>query len=276
MIPSRPLRALLVTVAIAASLAACQRNEKKEAPAAPAASGHAIEGPLKYDSATPFAKVSLTLPEVVLSYPALYTPLYRDEVAKLKEYAEGAQADRTEAGSPVDMPPYEKTIIYGAPVETGRLFSLMRTDFDYSGGAHPNTVATSLLWDRTDARRITAADLFGQQADTSGLERALCQAVNAAKADRPGATPVSTTSGIWTCPKLKDVAVILAPGSVAGKAGGLTFLLDAYAVGPYVEGPYYLTLPLSTFQSALSPEYAAEFDGVPSKSGDVTTELRPG
>lgn len=276
MIPSRPLRALLVTVAVAASLAACQRNEKKEAPAAPAASGHAIEGPLKYDSATPFAKVSLTLPEAVLSYPALYTPLYRDEVAKLKEYAEGAQADRTEAGSPVDMPPYEKTIIYSAPIETDRLFSLMRTDFDYSGGAHPNTVATSLLWDRTEGRRITGADLFGKQADTSSLERALCQAVNAAKVDRPGAEPVATTGGMWTCPKLKDVAVTLAPGSVAGKAGGLTFLLDAYAVGPYVEGPYYLTLPLSTFQSALAPDYAAEFEGAPVKAGDVTNDLRPG
>ena len=96
MIPSRPLRVLLVTAAVTASLAACQRNEKKEAPAAPAASAHAVEGPLKYDSATPYAKVSLSLPENVLSYPALYTPLYRDEVAKLKEYAEGAQADRTE------------------------------------------------------------------------------------------------------------------------------------------------------------------------------------
>jgi len=195
-------------------------------------------------------------------------------VAKLKEYAEGAQADRTEAGSPEGMPPYEKTIVYGAPIETGRLFSLMRTDFDYSGGAHPNTVATGLLWDKAEGRRIAAADLLAEKADKTNLERALCQAVNTAKTKRPGATPVSTTGEMWTCPKLKDVAVTLAPGSTPGKAGGLTFLLDAYAVGPYVEGAYYLTLPLSAFQSALSPEYAGEFEGAPIKAGDVTDDLR--
>lgn len=276
MIPSRPVRALLVAVAVATTLAACQRHEKKEAPTAPDATAQAVaEGPLKYESATPYAKVSLSLPEAVLAYPALYAPLYRDEVAKLKEYAEGAQADRTEAGSPEGMPPYEKTIVFGAPVETGRLFSLMRTDFDYSGGAHPNTVATSLLWDKAEGRRVAAADLFAKGADRAALERALCQAVNTAKKARPGAQPVAATGDIWTCPKLDKVAVTLAPGATAGKAGGLTFLLDAYAVGPYVEGPYYLTLPLSAFQSALSPTYAAEFEGAPAKAGDVTDDLRP-
>ncbi|WP_392354959.1 hypothetical protein V8F63_07760 [Brevundimonas sp. LF-1] len=63
-------------------------------------------------------------------------------------------------------------------------------------------------------------------------------------------------------------------GLHAGQGGGLTFLLDAYAVGPYVEGAYYLTLPLSAFQSALSPEYAGEFAGAPTKAGDVTEDLR--
>jgi len=87
MFPSRPLRVLLVTAAVAASLAACQRNEKKETPAAPAASAHAVEGPLKYDSATPYATVSLRPPDTVLSYPALYTQVYRAEVAKMKESA---------------------------------------------------------------------------------------------------------------------------------------------------------------------------------------------
>jgi hypothetical protein len=151
----------------------------------------------------------------------------------------------------------------------------MRTDFDYSGGAHPNTVATSLLWDKAEGRRIAAADLFAKGADRAGVERALCQAVNEAKKARPGAQPVAAAGDTWACPRLDKVAVTLAPGSVAGKAGGLTFLLDAYAVGPYVEGAYYLTLPLSAFQSALSPTYAGEFAGAPAKAGDVTDDLRP-
>ena len=274
MIPSRTARILLVTVAVAASLAACQRAEKKEAEA-PKAAAAAADGPLKYDSATPYAKVSLTLPEAIKTQPDLYAGLYRQEVADLAKYAEGAQADRTEAGGDSAMGPYEKTIVYGDAVQTGRLFSAMRTDFDYSGGAHPNTVATALLWDKTEKRRITPADLFAKGADLSALERSLCAAVNTAKKARPGATPVSTKADTWSCPKLKDVAVVLAPGATAGKAGGLTFLLDAYAVGPYVEGAYYLTLPASTFQSLLAPAYASEFGGKPLKTGDVTNDLRP-
>ena len=270
-----PLRALLLTVAVAASLAACQRNEQKAPEASKAAAAVAADGPLKYESATPYAKVSLTLPEAIKTQPDLYASLYRQEVSDLGKYAEGAQADRTEAGGESAMGPYEKTIVYGDPVQTGRLFSAMRTDFDYSGGAHPNTVATALLWDKTEKRRISPADLFAKGADLSSLERALCDAVNTAKKARPGATPVKVGGDTWSCPRLKDLAIVLAPGDAPGKAGGLTFLLDAYAVGPYVEGAYYLTLPASTFQSLLAPAYASEFGGKPLKTGDVTNDLRP-
>lgn len=274
-----PLRALLLTAAVAATLGACQRAEKKTPEAPKAAAEATATGPLKYESATPWAKVSLTLPEAIKTQPELYAGLYRQEVADLAKYAEGAQADRTEAGGDSAMGPYEKTIIYSDPVQTGRLFSAMRTDFDYSGGAHPNTVATALLWDKTEKRRITPADLFAKGADLSALERTLCAAVNTAKKARPGATPISTKADTWSCPKLKDVAVVLAPGATAGqsggKAGGLTFLLDAYAVGPYVEGAYYITLPTSAFQTLLAPAYAAEFSGQPLKTGDVTNDLRP-
>jgi hypothetical protein len=270
-----PLRALLLTAAVAATLGACQRTEKKAPEASKAVAEAAATGPLKYESATPYAKVSLTLPEAIKTQPELYASLYRQEVADLAKYAEGAQADRTEAGGDSAMGPYEKTIVYGDPVQTGRLFSAMRTDFDYSGGAHPNTVATALLWDKTEKRRITPADLFAKGADTTALERSLCAAVNTAKKARPGAQPISTKADTWSCPKLKDVALVLAPGATAGKAGGLTFLLDAYAVGPYAEGPYYITLPASAFQTLLAPAYAAEFSGQPVKAGDVTNDLRP-
>ena len=158
-------------------------------------------------------------------------------------------------------------------VATG-VVTLVAHDFDYSGGAHPNTVATALLWDKTEKRRISPADLFAKGADLSSLERALCDAVNTAKKARPGAVPIKV-GDMWACPKLKDLAIVLAPGDAAGKAGGLTFLLDAYAVGPYAEGPYYLTLPASTFQTLLAPAYASEFGGKPLKAGDVTNDLRP-
>ena len=69
------LRALLLTVAVAASLAACQRNEQKAPEASKAAAAVAADGPLKYESATPYAKVSLTLPDAIKTQPELYAAL---------------------------------------------------------------------------------------------------------------------------------------------------------------------------------------------------------
>lgn len=274
MIRSRPARALFLTAAVAALLAGCQRDGQKADKAPAPEAQTAIEAPLTYESETPFAKVSLALPKAIQSQPELYKALYAQEVQDLMGYAEGAQADRTEAGSDAALPPYQKIITYSGVVQTGRLFSAVRSDFDYSGGAHPNTVATALLWDKTTGKRISAGDLLAKGADLTALERALCEAVNTAKKKRPGAAPVTTTSDTWSCPRVKSLAVALAPGSVEGKAGGLTFLLDAYAVGPYVEGPYYLTLPTSAFQGVLNPTYADEFAGQPAKTGDVTEDLR--
>ncbi len=270
MTTSRSFRLALVVAAVAATLAACNRGEKTPTEKAPAVA--LAEGPLKYESTTPYAKVSLTLPEAIRSFPDLYSDIYQTEVGALKDYSEGAQSDRSEFGSS-DLPPYEKIITFDSAVETARLFSMMRNDFDYSGGAHPNTVAGSVLWDKSLNKRITAEDLFSKDADRAALSRTLCQAIDTAKKGRPGAVPLGSST-MWSCPELKDLNVILAPGDTAGKASGLTFLLDAYEVGPYVEGAYYITLPFSAVSQAINPAYATEFGGT-GKTGDVTQTLRP-
>ena len=269
---SPTLRLALLGTAVALSLAACNRDPKP-AEGQQAEASAAAEGPLSYVSTTPYAKVKLTLPEAVKAFPELYQKLYSEEVGKLKDYTEGAQSDRSEFGS-ADLPPYEKQIIYSNPVETDRLFSMLRTDFDYSGGAHPNTYATGLLWDKTSKKLLTAADLFAADADKAALGRTLCDAVNQAKKGREGAIPLGGSDGMWTCPDLKKVPVVLAASDAAGKASGITFLLNAYDVGPYVEGAYYLTIPFATLGKGLNPVFAADFGGT-GKTGDVTNALSP-
>ena len=265
---SRSFRLALLGTAVILSLGACNRDAPEEKKAAAEAT---LEGPLTYESATPYAKVKLSLPEAVRAFPALYEKLYSEEVGALKDYTEGAQSDRSEFGS-TDLPPYEKQIIYSQPVETERLFSMLRTDFDYSGGAHPNTYATGILWDKTNGKLLTAADLIATDADKSGLSKTLCDAVVQAKSGRPGAVPLANDT--WTCPELKKVPVVLAASDATGKASGLTFLLNAYEVGPYSEGPYYLTIPFATLGKGLNPVFAADFGGT-GKQGDVTNDLRP-
>lgn len=259
---------LLILAAVAATLAvaACNRDREpgKAAARAPAASAAATAAsPLAYESKTRFAEVELTLPAALKTQPDLHAALYAEEVRALRQFAEGAQGERTEAGMPADMPPYAKDISIKATAETGRLLSLQRQDFDYSGGAHPNTLQSGILWDKTLKRRLAPSDLFAKGADLSALDQALCSAINAAKRQRsPDAVNLTLGSGDdWNCPRAGSTPFVLAAGSEPGKAAGLTFLIDPYQVGPYVEGAYEIDIPLAAFRSLLAPEYAAEFGG---------------
>jgi len=120
-------------------------------------------------------------------------------------------------------------------------------------------------------KRLGFADLFRPGADLAGLDKALCDAANAAKQARSPGSETATLGGkMWTCPKAVATPFVLTPGTTPGKAGGITFLLGAYQIGPYSDGPYQIALPQSVFRSLLNPAYADEFAGAPVKAGDVT------
>lgn len=273
---SSPVRMLLVTVAVAASLAACNRDKETKAPNAPPVAG-AVEipadaaAPMGFESKTQYADVSLKLPEGLKSQGDLHARLYAEEVRKLRQFIEGAQGERTEAGNDSDLPAYENKVELTVAGETGKLFSLKRVAFDYSGGAHPNTLTSGLLWDKALKREIGLADLFRTGADLTVLDQALCSAINTAKRARvPDSASVTLGGKDWSCPRAVDTGFVLTPGDMPGKAAGLTFLIGPYQVGPYVEGGYEIAIPASTFRSLLAITYADEFNGRLLKAGDVT------
>jgi hypothetical protein len=273
---SAPARLLLIAAAVAATLAACNREREPDAaPAAPSAAATVTPAdaaaPLKFETKTPWAEVSLALPEGLKPQPDLHARLYSEEVRKLRQFIEGAQGDRTEAGFDESMPPYAKTVEYSVAGETGKLLSLKRVDYDYSGGAHPNTLSTGVLWDKALKREIGLADLFRKGVDLTVMDQALCSAINAAKRARvPDSATLTLGGGEWSCPRVATTPFVLTPGSVSGKAAGLTFLIGPYQVGPYAEGAYEVVVPATVFRSMLATAYAGEFAGQPARAGDVT------
>lgn len=279
---SSPVRALLIAAAVIATLAACNRDkETDKSPAAPPVAG-AVEtpadaaAPMEFKDKTPWATVSLQLPQGLKGQTDLHARLYAEEVRKLRQFIEGAQGARTEAGDDAEIPPYEKTIDLTVAGETGKLFSLKRIDFDYSGGAHPNTLTGGILWDKALKRQIGFSDLFRRGADLTALDQALCSAINAAKRARVP-TSVSITLGDkpGSCPRAVVTEFVLTPGDVPGKAAGLTFLIGPYQVGPRVEGAYEIAIPATSFRSLLATAYADEFGGRLAKTGDVTPVAGP-
>lgn len=271
------MKPVLYALAALALVSACQRREEAEAPDATPMTGAAETpadqaAPLTYSRETAYATVELELPEAIAAYPDLHAAIYGEEVRTLREFLEGAQGDHTEYGGE-DMPPYEQTIIYEPAGESARLFSLRETSSQYTGGAHGMYGFSGVLWDKTSDRRIEPATLFRTGADMSALDRALCDAINAARTDfvgEPSSLAVDDEDAPWACPRAIETPFVLAPSTTDGRAGGLEFLIGPYLVGPYAEGAYRIVVPQAAFRGLLNQAYAGEFAGAPRRIGDVT------
>lgn len=283
-------RAPLALVLPLLALAACAPDEAgKSAPVAPpeAAAPAYIppEPPPTWSEADSQVEVSLHIDTAVEVHPKLYAQLVEDGRTRLEAFARESRETRAEHPDSRAAAPWSMETGYHRPFETRRLLSLQGGEWFYSGGAHGIPSVSAVLWDKTAERRVEPARLFRPGADVSGLDRALCDAVNAAKVARssvdgnrtvwPPALPKGQLDpNSWNCPAALDVPFALAPGTVAGKAGGLIFLIGPYVVGPYAEAGYSVVVPLDAFAALLSPDWADQFAGAP--TAETLTLYRAG
>ncbi|HEV7354175.1 MAG TPA: RsiV family protein [Brevundimonas sp.] len=271
--PVRPWRAALLLGLGVLALAGCQRREEEPAPAAEApATGPTVTpadaaAPLNFDSRTSYAEVALRLPEAVVRQPDLHARLYAADVRDLRQFAEGAQADLSEFGGG-GMRGYSRTISWSSGAETGKLLSLGREVTEYTGGAHDSLAYSAVLWDKALKAVLQPSALFRAGVNLDTLDQALCAAVNQAKKARDGAIPPVSldATDTFSCPRAADTPFVLSPSDVPGKAGGLTFLIAPYTVGPWAEGSYQVQVPQTAFRQLLAPAYVDEFAGAPVKA----------
>jgi hypothetical protein len=151
-------------------------------------------------------------------------------------------------------------------VVADRYISIVRTDYVDTHGAHPNSGVNTILWDRTEARRISIRPFFTETADNGATMKAIQSAVIASlKVEKKKRDASDTATAEWFKglePKLLKIgAVTLAPSTEAARSSGLTFHYPPYAVGPYAEGEYVAFVPWETLKPFLSPEGARIFGG---------------
>jgi hypothetical protein len=268
---SRAAVATAVVLALAFGVVGCKRKEKPAAAppassAAPAASSAPASSaaPLSFQNKSEHAEVTLKLPEGLAAQPDLHARLYAEGVRDLKQFSEGSKEETAEvvAGGGQAMP-YAREIDWSVAAETPKLMSLRKLEYEFAGGAHPNTAYSALLWDKALKKVLKPAALFRPGTDFGKLDATLCDALRAAKKKKLGKDYQADSPDTWTCPKWADTPFVLAPSTEPDKAGGLTFLFSPYAVGPYAEGAYEVTVPLSAFQGALAPAYLDDFGGKP-------------
>jgi hypothetical protein len=139
-----------------------------------------------------------------------------------------------------------------------RYLSLSATISLYTGGAHGNSGFEALVWDREAEAAFDPKAMFTSEAALQdALGAAWCTALKAEKFEKMGADFVD--DGFFPCPPITDLTLLL--GSSDRKAFNRIGLIAApYVAGSYAEGPYEVTLPVtSAVLAAVKPEYQGAF-----------------
>jgi hypothetical protein len=201
-------------------------------------------------------------PAAADAIPALKAKLDADIAAKRAELVEDAK-EGAESAKQGDYPyhPYSRMLDWKVVTDLPNWLSMSTIVATYEGGAHPNYVYDALLWDKAANRQRDALDLFAsKQALSAAIRKAFCDALDRERTKKRG-EPIMRGSGqLFTdCLDPVDYTVIL--GS-AGRQGfdRIGILIPPYEAGPYVEGGYEVTLPVTAKVLALvKPEYHASF-----------------
>ena len=156
-------------------------------------------------------------------------------------------------------------------VVADRYVSVLRDDYMDTHGAHPNSDMNTVLWDKSESKRISIRPFFTETADNGATMKAMVKAVIASlKIEKKKRDTSETATEEWfkgVEPSLLKIgAATLAPSTEPGKSSGLTFHYPPYAVGPYAEGQYVAFVPWETLKPYLTPEGARIFGGARPKA----------
>ncbi|MDD3799305.1 MAG: DUF4163 domain-containing protein [Novosphingobium sp.] len=194
--------------------------------------------------------------------PALKAQLDAElEEARVKLAKETAEfrAEAEKDGFPYR--PYDQSTDWAVVTDLPGWLSLSAQVYAYTGGAHGNHWFSALLWDKRAGKQRDVLSLFTSKATLEkAIQPAMCDALDRERAKRRGEKIVRDQKD-WmsACITLDDATVIL--GSAGHEAfDRIGFLIPPYAAGPYAEGSYEVTLPVtSAILRAVKPQFRESF-----------------
>ncbi len=233
-------------------------------------------------------EITVTVDKALKSYPDLAANCLAEGKAWAEKMSAGADKGRhDDPGAFRDGMKWSYDRDYSMRSAVGYYVSIVRSDDTFEGGAHPNHLIDTILWDAGAQKRISVRSLFTETADNGRTMNALAQQarlavarvkiandIPAGDADKlqPNITPEDylkkdTFIADGIKPALFGIGpVTLAPSADPDKSSGLTFHYSPYAVGPYVEGAYTAFVPWTAFRQYLSHQGEMIFGGTRPKS----------
>ncbi|HTG37455.1 DUF4163 domain-containing protein, partial [Sphingomonas sp.] len=156
--------------------------------------------------------------------------------------------------------PYDDSVEWRVVTDTPRLLSLSAETYAYTGGAHGSPGFDALVWDKAAGKRMAPTEMFtSADAIQSAMGDAFCQRLDRARQGRRGAPVKRSDDPFNDCPEVAETTLIL--GSTdSQRIDRIGLLVGPYVAGPYAEGTYDLTLPVTpAILAAVRPEWREAF-----------------
>ena len=218
--------------------------------------------PFKVEERTDLYTFEFSWPAEAAAVPQL-VKRFRAELAKAKsELISSANADRRERkAAGYDFMPYDLQFSYATAGQSSRLLSLSSSVYSFTGGAHGSTGSGALLWDRKLQREIKIADLLKSGASwTAAIREPFCVLLDRERQERRGEAVVRSEM-FGNCPEYREVTVVLRDENRNGRFDHILVTADQYVAGPYAEGNYEISLPITAAMiDRLKPEYRSSFE----------------
>lgn len=169
-----------------------------------------------------------------------------------------ARRDARKSGYPFRAYELQKT--WKTVTNTPRFLSLSGNVYSYTGGAHGNPGSFGLVWDKAAKRQIAPKAVFVSEAALqAAVGQPFCDRLNAIRTQRRGEAP-GHDGPFDACPKIGELTVLLG-SSNRNRINRIGLIADPYVAGPYAEGDYEVTLPVTAaVLRAVKPAYRAAFD----------------
>lgn len=270
------MRKSLLSVSLVLLLVACQQEKATSEPTAGASASAKPASPMPpvpapgAKSVARAVKESNDLYEFEYSYPAqaggipeLKAWLDADLDKQKAELVKASKEDKASAATG-DYPynAHSASTEWKVVTDLPGWLSLSTLVAGYSGGAHPNYAYGSILWDRVANRRREVSDLFQSKSALSDAIRApFCNALDAQRARKRQVAKIDRGSGDEFDQCIDPLESTLILGSSNHRAfDRIGVLVAPYSAGPYAEGDYEVTLPVTpAVIAALKPEYRPVF-----------------
>lgn len=201
-------------------------------------------------------------PAEAAAIPALAAELDADLAKRRRELVDAAKEGRAAArenGFPFN--PYSQSVNWTVVTDLPGWLSLTAASSEYTGGAHPNHWPQALLWDKAADQSRRASDLFTSRgALAAAIRDPFCKALNRERAARRG-EPIDPDSDDMFDQCIDPTAsTVILGSSNKQQFDRIGILIAPYEAGPYSEGDYEITLPVTkAVLAAVKPQYRSVF-----------------